>query len=150
MKKLLILTTEAAAEVLHDEHALNAPGTVKRNEQGQLIIPMWRGKVGKPEYAGECQLWRDVAESFTEHLMTWINAEAQIPEPGTPPVNTAKIARLEDELQRRRDHETYGKAQTAQQEREEELSAIIAKQTRRLHLNEEKLKSIALALAEVQ
>lgn len=76
---LLILTTEAVAEVLHDEHSIciinehrakAAPESISRL-QGALL---WRGKVGKPEHAEECQRWRFIADKFTDHLNQWLKA----------------------------------------------------------------------------
>ena len=62
----------------------------------------------------------------------------------------ARAERFQDACtQRDQTLANYGHAQARQQAREEELGDIIAKQTRRLHLNEDKLKSIAYALAQV-
>jgi hypothetical protein len=81
---LLILTTEAVAEVLHDEHALTDPKSVIRDAQAHLIITMWRGKVGKPQHAEECQRWRFIADKFTNHLNQWLKASGvPVAEPQT-------------------------------------------------------------------
>lgn len=81
MKPFLILTTEAVAEVLHDEHALTDSKQVIRDAQGNLLILMWAAKAGRSEHAEECQRWRRIAE----HLMQWLTAEGKIEAPKDTP-----------------------------------------------------------------
>ncbi len=110
---LLILSTESVAEVLHDEHALQTRNGIRRNELGHTVIMMWRGKVGKPEHAAECDSWRAIAEKFTDHLMQWLNASG-VPSSevdmtsacaAVSAENAARANRLQDELNRARARE---------------------------------------------
>lgn len=122
---LLILSTESTAQVLHDLHSSRlVAGTPDHG------FVTWRGKVGKPEHAEECQHWRDLAENFFEQLMNWANCGA-VPAPSPAAVNTSspppmseaamdrldlavvgaqlaeRAARLQTELDRVRKHETH-------------------------------------------
>ncbi len=85
---LLILSTESIAEVLHDEHARQIALS-----QDQASFTPWIHKVRQTKHVEECQLWRDVAERFTKHLMSWLSAGAQTPAsssvPAEPPIKNA-------------------------------------------------------------